>query len=43
MIIYLVRHGTTDYGVKGYTTGHTDIPLNEIGREEERAMKNNAN
>ena len=32
--IYLVRHGTTEYGVKGYTTGHKDIPLNEIGREQ---------
>lgn len=34
MIIYLIRHGTTDYGVKGYTTGHKDIPLNEIGKDE---------
>lgn len=32
--IYLVRHGTTEYGMKGYTTGHKDIPLNEIGREQ---------
>ena len=35
--IYLVRHGTTEYGVKGYTTGHKDIPLNEIGREQAHA------
>ena len=35
--IYLVRHGTTEYGVKEYTTGHKDIPLNEIGREQAHA------
>jgi len=35
--IYLVRHGTTEYGVKDYTTGHKDIPLNRIGREQAQA------
>jgi len=35
--IYLIRHGTTDYGVKNYTTGHKDIPLNEIGKGQAQA------
>jgi broad specificity phosphatase PhoE len=35
--IYLIRHGTTDYGVKNYTTGHKDIPLNKIGKEQAKA------
>ena len=37
MKIFLVRHGETDYGKKGYTTGHNDIPLNEIGKDEAKA------
>ena len=35
--IYLIRHGTTDYGVKDYTTGHKDIPLNKIGKDQAQA------
>ncbi|MHA2324154.1 MAG: histidine phosphatase family protein, partial [Promethearchaeota archaeon] len=35
--IYLVRHGTTEYGAKNYTTGQKDIPLNEIGKEQAQA------
>jgi Fructose-2,6-bisphosphatase len=30
--IYLVRHGETDWNVKGLVQGHSDIPLNENGR-----------
>jgi broad specificity phosphatase PhoE len=32
-----VRHGTTEYGAKNYTTGQKDIPLNEIGKEQAQA------
>lgn len=35
--IYLIRHGTTNYGVKDYTTGHKDIPLNWIGKDQAQA------
>jgi broad specificity phosphatase PhoE len=35
--IYLVRHGSTEYNAIDYTTGHKDIPLNKIGREQARA------
>lgn len=30
--LYLVRHGETDWNVKGLVQGHSDIPLNEKGR-----------
>ena len=35
--IFLIRHGTTDYGVKEYTTGHKDIPLNGVGKNQAQA------
>lgn len=37
MKIYLIRHGETDYGKKNFTTGHTDIPLNETGKEQAKS------
>ncbi|MGB9883700.1 MAG: histidine phosphatase family protein [Microgenomates group bacterium] len=39
--LYLVRHGETDWNVKGLVQGHSDIPLNEKGRlqAEELAKK----
>jgi probable phosphoglycerate mutase len=36
--IYLIRHGATDWSLSGQHTGRTDIPLNERGEEEARAL-----
>jgi broad specificity phosphatase PhoE len=32
--IYLVRHGETDWNASGRIQGHSDTPLNAIGREQ---------
>lgn len=33
MLIYLVRHGETQWNKQGRIQGHADIPLNEYGRK----------
>jgi probable phosphoglycerate mutase len=37
-ILYLVRHGETDWNATGRWQGHTDVPLNERGLQQARLL-----
>ncbi|MCM8788139.1 MAG: histidine phosphatase family protein, partial [Candidatus Omnitrophica bacterium] len=37
--LYLVRHGETDWNVKGLIQGHSDIPLNKKGEAQARQLE----
>ena len=37
-IVYLARHGETEWNALGKLQGRTDIPLNDVGRAQARAL-----
>ena len=37
-IIYITRHGETEWNAAGRIQGHTDVPLSERGREQARML-----
>ncbi len=37
-LLYVARHGETDWNVQTRWQGHTDVPLNETGRAQARAL-----
>lgn len=41
MRLYIARHGQTDWNVQHKAQGHTDILLNETGREQAQKLRDN--
>jgi broad specificity phosphatase PhoE len=37
-LLYVARHGETDWNAEGRLQGHTDVPLNDRGRAQARAL-----
>src|ERR1700735_3011372 len=37
-IVFVARHGETDWNAAGRWQGHTDVPLNDNGRAQARAL-----
>src|SRR5579859_829005 len=37
-LLYIGRHGETDWNAQARWQGHTDVPLNEVGRAQARAL-----
>lgn len=38
MIVFFVRHGQSEANLHTYYTGHKDVPLTDLGREQARAV-----
>lgn len=38
--LYLIRHGQTDWNVQRKMQGHTNIPLNELGKTQAQTLQN---
>jgi 2,3-bisphosphoglycerate-dependent phosphoglycerate mutase len=38
MRLFIIRHGQTSWNVQGLAQGHTDIPLDDVGLEQARAL-----
>jgi probable phosphoglycerate mutase len=38
LVVYLARHGETDWNAQGRMQGQTDVPLNDVGRDQARDL-----
>lgn len=39
-VLFLVRHGQTDFNAKGRASGQIDCPINEVGRRQAEVLRN---